>query len=106
MRKRTIKLWRLQDDGRKLFAGTIEAGSPAELVAMWSAFLVTAERGFYFATYRGSFMGPETALESATGDRGLEGTCGKGPGEGSLGPRGFVHPLRGVGGGLLAQLTL
>ena len=33
MRKRTIKLWRLQDDGRKLFAGTIVAGSPAELVA-------------------------------------------------------------------------
>ena len=53
MRKRAIKLWRLQDDGRKLFAGTIIAGSPAELVAMWSAFLVTAERGVYFATYRG-----------------------------------------------------
>ena len=29
MRKRTIKLWRLQDDGRKLFAGTIVAGSAA-----------------------------------------------------------------------------
>ena len=27
MRKRTVKLWRLQDDGRKLFAGTIVAGS-------------------------------------------------------------------------------
>jgi hypothetical protein len=33
MRKRTIKPWRLQDDGRKAFAGTIVAGSPAELAA-------------------------------------------------------------------------
>ena len=33
----------------------------------WSAFLVTAERGVYFATSRGSFIGPETALESAVG---------------------------------------
>jgi hypothetical protein len=32
------KIWRrLQDDGRRLFAGTIVAGSPAELVAMWAA---------------------------------------------------------------------
>jgi hypothetical protein len=67
MRKRTIKLWRLNEDGRKLFAGTIEAGSPAELVAKWSAFLATSERGAYFATYRGSFLGPEHALESAAG---------------------------------------
>ena len=67
MRKRTIKLWRLNDDGRKVFAGTIEAASPAELVAKWSAFLATAERGAYFATYRGSFLGPEPAHESDAG---------------------------------------
>ena len=54
MRKRTVKLWRLHDDGRKLFAGTIEAADPRELVIKWSAFLATAERGTYFATYRGS----------------------------------------------------
>jgi len=29
--------------------------------------LATSERGVYFATYRGSFMGPETALESYAG---------------------------------------
>ena len=67
MRKRTIKLWRLNEDGRKKFAGTITAASPAELVAKWTAFLATSERGVYFATYRGSFMGPETALESDAG---------------------------------------
>ena len=33
----------------------------------WSAFLATAERGTYFATYRGSFVGPESALESDAG---------------------------------------
>ena len=67
MRKRTVKLWRLHDDGRKLYAGTIEAGDPRELVIKWSAFLVTAERGVYFATYRGSFIAPEAALDSDAG---------------------------------------
>ena len=51
--------------GRKLFAGTIEAADPRELVLKWSAFLATAERGTYFATYRGSFVGPEPALENS-----------------------------------------
>ena len=45
MRKRTVKLWRLHEDGRKLFAGTIAAADPRELVLKWSAFLATAERG-------------------------------------------------------------
>jgi len=67
MRKRTVKLWRLHEDGRKLFAGTIEAADPRELVLKWSAFLATAERRTYFATYRGSFVGPEPALENAAG---------------------------------------
>ena len=65
MRKRTVKLWRLHEDGRKLFAGTIEAADPRKLVLKWSAFLATAERGTYFATYRGSFVGPEPALENS-----------------------------------------
>ena len=67
MRKRTVKLWRLNEDGRKVFAGTIEATDPRELVRKWSLFLATAERGCYFATYRGSFVGPEPALETDAG---------------------------------------
>jgi hypothetical protein len=59
-----LKLWRLQDDGRKLFAGT--AADPRELVIKWSAFLANAERGVYFATYRGSFIEPEPSHVSAT----------------------------------------
>jgi hypothetical protein len=65
MRKRTVKLWRLNEDGRKLFAGTIEAGSPAELVARWRAFLATATRGVYVARYRGTTIGIDTADEAA-----------------------------------------
>ena len=53
----------LQEDGRKLFAGTIAAADPRELVLKWSGFLAAAERGTYFATYRGSFVVPEPALE-------------------------------------------
>ena len=64
MRKRTVKLWRLHEDGRKPFAGTIEAADPRDLVLKLSAFRATAERGTYFATYRGSFVGPEPALEN------------------------------------------
>jgi hypothetical protein len=64
MRKRTVKLWRLNEDGRKIAAGSIEAADPRELVMKWSLFLATAERGVYFATYRGSFVAPEAALES------------------------------------------
>jgi hypothetical protein len=45
----------------------IEAADPRELVLKWSAFLATADRGTYFATYRGSFVGPEPALENDGG---------------------------------------
>ena len=41
---------RLQEDGRKLFADTIEAADPRELVVKWSLCLATAERVVYFAT--------------------------------------------------------
>jgi hypothetical protein len=68
MRNRTVKLWRLNEDGRRLHAGTIEASDPRELVLKWSLFLATAERGVYFATYRGSFVGPEPALDGDGGN--------------------------------------
>ena len=42
MRKRSVRLYRLNEDGRKLAAGTIEAASLAELVAKWMAFLAAA----------------------------------------------------------------
>jgi hypothetical protein len=57
VRKRTIRLYRLTDDSRRLLAGTIEAASPLELVTKWQAFLATAERGAYVAYYRGETIG-------------------------------------------------
>jgi hypothetical protein len=53
-RKRTIRLYRITEDGRRLLAGTIEAGEPAELVVRWRAFLATAARGTYAACSRSS----------------------------------------------------
>ena len=67
MCKRTVKLWHLKSDGRKLFAGTIEAGSPAELVLNWSAFIAASGHGVSFATYEGSFVEFEAAIESEVG---------------------------------------
>jgi len=37
MRQRTIKLYRIEDDGRRLFAGSIRASSPADLGAALAA---------------------------------------------------------------------
>ena len=65
MRQRTIKLYRIEDDGRRLFAGSIRPSSPTDLAARWIAFLATAERGAYIATYRGETLG----ADRATADR-------------------------------------
>ena len=59
IRKRTIRLY------RHLLAGTIRAGSPAELVARWRSFLATAARGIYVARYRGEVLGLDAADEAA-----------------------------------------
>ena len=64
-RKRTIRLYRITDDGRRLFSGTIAAASPVKLVAHWRAFLATAPRGVYIAHYRGETLGLEAAAEAA-----------------------------------------
>ncbi len=64
-RKRTIRLYRIHDDGPRLLAGAIEAGSQVELLTKWRAFLATAARGTYAATYRGETLGFETANEAA-----------------------------------------
>jgi hypothetical protein len=57
MRQRTIRLYRIEDDGRRLLAGSIRASSPADLVLRWQLFLTTAARGMYIATYRGDQLG-------------------------------------------------
>ena len=62
--KRTIKLYRITEGGRRLLAGTIEAGSPTELVVLWRAFLATARVGTYAACYRGETLDLKPADEA------------------------------------------
>ena len=68
MRKRTVKLWRLHDDGRKLYAGTIEAADPRELVIKWSAFLATAERGVVLRNLSGQLHCTGTVADGSRRD--------------------------------------
>jgi hypothetical protein len=57
MAMKTIKLYRILDDGRRLSAGSIRSGSPTDLPVRGQLFLATAERGLYVATYRGCQLG-------------------------------------------------
>jgi hypothetical protein len=52
-------LYRIEDDGQRLFAGSIRPISPTDLAARWIAFLAAAERGAYIATYRGETLGAD-----------------------------------------------
>ena len=62
---RTIKLYRVENDGRRLAAGAIRASSQDDLAARWALFLATAAHGLYVATYRGVQLG--TALVTEAG---------------------------------------
>jgi hypothetical protein len=62
---RTVKLYRIECDGRRIAAGAIRANSETDLVAHWQLFLATAVHGLYVATYRGVQLG--TALVTETG---------------------------------------
>ena len=57
MRKRTIKLYRVSDDGRRVAAGAFQATSESDLQLKWELHLVTAAQGLYIATHRGVQLG-------------------------------------------------
>ena len=63
---RTIKLYRIEADGRRLAAGAIRASSPEHLDSQWRLFLATAAQGVYTACYRGVYLG--TALVPESGE--------------------------------------
>ena len=63
---RTIKLYRIESDGRRLAAGAIRASSQDDLAAHWQLFLATARQGLYVASYRGVQLG--TALVTGAGE--------------------------------------
>jgi len=50
---RTIKLYRVSDDGRRVVADAFQATSESELQLKWGLHLATAESGLYIATHRG-----------------------------------------------------
>jgi hypothetical protein len=58
---RTIKLYRVESDGRRIAAGAFRASSPTGLDANWQLFLATAAQGLYLATYRGVTLGTAIA---------------------------------------------
>jgi hypothetical protein len=62
---RTIKLYRVSDDGRRVAAGAFQATSEADLQLKWELHLVTAERGLYIATHRGVQLGVGVASDKA-----------------------------------------
>jgi hypothetical protein len=54
---RTIKLYRIESEGRRLAAGAICATSQDDLAAHWQLFLATAAQSLYVANYRGVQLG-------------------------------------------------
>lgn len=63
---RTIRLYRIEDDGRRRAAGAFRASTQEDLAARWQLFLATAAQGLYTAHYRGVTLG--TAMVTAAGD--------------------------------------
>ena len=61
---RTIKLYRIESDGRRLPAGAIRASSQDDLAAHWQLFLATAAQGLYVASYRGVQLGTALVREA------------------------------------------
>ena len=54
---RTIKVYRLADDGRRLAAGAFKAASEQELQLKWELHLATAAGGLFIAMHRGVQLG-------------------------------------------------
>ena len=61
---RTIKVYRLADDGRRLAAGAFKAASEQDLQLKWELHLATAADGLYIATHRGVQLGLGLASEA------------------------------------------
>ena len=92
MRMRTLKLWRPQDDSRKLFAGTIVAASPAAR----DVGRVPGDRRAWLLLRHlpRQLYGARNSIRERDRRQGVGGHIGKGPGEGSLCPRPGVRYSR------------
>jgi hypothetical protein len=54
---RTVKVYRVADDGRRIASGAFRANSESDLQAKWELHLATAAGGLYIATHRGVQLG-------------------------------------------------
>jgi len=54
---RTIKIYRVSEDGRRVAAGAFQATSEGDLQMKWELHLATAVSGLYVATHRGVQLG-------------------------------------------------
>jgi hypothetical protein len=70
---RTIKLYRITDDGRRMASGAFLAASESERQAKWELHLATAADGLYIATDRGVQLGVGLASDAM---RHQGGYCG------------------------------
>jgi hypothetical protein len=61
---RTVKVYRIADDGRRVAAGAFQASSESDLQAKWELHLATAVGGLYVATHRGIQLGVDLASDA------------------------------------------
>jgi hypothetical protein len=61
---RTIKVYRIAEDGRRLASGAFQASSEKDLQMKWQLHLATAADGLYIATHRGVQLGMGVALDA------------------------------------------
>jgi len=61
---RTIKLYRIAEDGRRLASGAFRAVSEADLRVKWELHLATVAAGLYIATHRGVQLGMGVASDA------------------------------------------
>jgi hypothetical protein len=61
---RTIKLYRVSEDGRRVAAGAFQASSESDLQVKWELHLATAVSGLYVATHRGVQLGVGLASDA------------------------------------------
>ena len=70
---RTIKLYRVSEDGRRVAAGAFLAASETDLQMKWELHLATAISGLYIATHRGVQLGVGLASDAVRHRSGRHG---------------------------------
>ena len=70
---RTIKVYRIADDGPRVASGAFKAASESDLQVKWELHLATAVGGLYIATHRGVQLGIGLASDAARQHGGSNG---------------------------------